>query len=147
MHPLIPIDMLAFLDRGNIGNARIAGLQEDFQLGGNRYQWLINIFYIAYVLAEFGILLWKVFPPHIVGAIVVFGWYVGTHHVIAILSTLVLLLTLVKKGLNRHRAGWRPGVGRAYGVEVFARRLRSLLRVRHKSTTDFALLPASNPSP
>lgn len=69
-------DMLAFLDRGNIGNARLAGLQEDFQLSGNRYQWLINIFYIAYVLAEFGILLWKVFPPHIVGAVVVFGWYV-----------------------------------------------------------------------
>ncbi|KAJ8133448.1 hypothetical protein O1611_g169 [Lasiodiplodia mahajangana] len=66
--------MLAFLDRGNIGNARIAGLQEDFNLVGDKYQWLINIFYIAYVLAEFGILLWKVFPPHIVGTIVVFGW-------------------------------------------------------------------------
>ncbi|KAI0443254.1 major facilitator superfamily domain-containing protein [Xylaria telfairii] len=67
--------MLAFLDRGNIGNARIAGLEEDFQLGHNdRYQWLINIFYIAYVVSEFGILLWKVFPAHIVGAIVVFGW-------------------------------------------------------------------------
>ncbi|KAJ2987080.1 hypothetical protein NUW58_g4701 [Xylaria curta] len=67
--------MLAFLDRGNIGNARIAGLEDDFQLNrDNRYQWLINIFYIAYVVAEFGILLWKVFPPHIIGAIVVFGW-------------------------------------------------------------------------
>lgn len=70
-------DMLAFLDRGNIGNARIAGLQEDFNLVGDRYQWLINIFYIAYVISEFGILLWKLFPPHIVGAIVVFGWYVA----------------------------------------------------------------------
>ncbi|GAW23171.1 hypothetical protein ANO14919_127210 [Xylariales sp. No.14919] len=69
--------MLAFLDRGNIGNARIAGLQDDFHLGSDGYQWLINVFYIAYVLAEFGILLWKVFPPHIVGAVVVFGWYVG----------------------------------------------------------------------
>ncbi|KAI0448290.1 MFS general substrate transporter [Xylaria acuta] len=67
--------MLAFLDRGNIGNAKIAGLEVDFQLDrNNRYQWLINIFYIAYVVAEFGILLWKVFPAHIVGAIVVFGW-------------------------------------------------------------------------
>ncbi|KAI0206683.1 major facilitator superfamily domain-containing protein [Astrocystis sublimbata] len=66
--------MLAFLDRGNIGNARIAGLEKDFNLDSNGYQWLINVFYIAYVLAEFGILLWKVFPPHIVGAIVVFGW-------------------------------------------------------------------------
>ncbi|KAI0395220.1 MFS general substrate transporter [Xylariaceae sp. FL0594] len=67
--------MLAFLDRGNIGNARIAGLEHDFFPGNSsKYQWLINIFYITYVLAEFGVLLWKIFPPHIVGAIVVFHW-------------------------------------------------------------------------
>ncbi|KAI1170952.1 MFS general substrate transporter [Nemania sp. FL0916] len=66
--------MLAFLDRGNIGNARIAGLEEEFHLSNSQYQWLINIFYIAYVLAEFGVLLWKRFPPHIVGAVAVFGW-------------------------------------------------------------------------
>ncbi|KAI1814205.1 MFS general substrate transporter [Poronia punctata] len=66
--------MLAFLDRGNIGNARIAGLEEDFKLDSSDYQWLVNIFYITYVLAEFGVLLWKVFPPHIVGAVVVFSW-------------------------------------------------------------------------
>ncbi|KAI1093782.1 MFS general substrate transporter [Rostrohypoxylon terebratum] len=66
--------MLAFLDRGNIGNARIAGMAKDLELDGNRYQWLLNIFYITYVLFEFGVLLWKVFPPHIVGAGVVFLW-------------------------------------------------------------------------
>ncbi|KAI0882498.1 MFS general substrate transporter [Annulohypoxylon maeteangense] len=66
--------MLAFLDRGNIGNARIAGMAKDLKLDGNRYQWLLNIFYITYVLFEFGVLLWKVFPPHIVGACVVFLW-------------------------------------------------------------------------
>lgn len=66
--------MLAFLDRGNIGNARIAGMAKDLELDGNRYQWLLNIFYITYVLFEFGVLLWKVFPPHIVCAGVVFLW-------------------------------------------------------------------------
>ncbi|KAI1328203.1 MFS general substrate transporter [Xylariaceae sp. FL0255] len=66
--------LFAFLDRGNIGNAKIAGLDTDLDLVGNRYQWLINAFYIAYVIAEFGVLLWKIFPPHIVGAVVVFGW-------------------------------------------------------------------------
>jgi hypothetical protein len=71
--------MLAFLDRGNIGNARIAGLERDFFEGdSSKYQWLLNIFYITYVLFEFGVLLWKIFPPHIVGAVVVFGWYVGS---------------------------------------------------------------------
>ncbi|KAI1805747.1 MFS general substrate transporter [Daldinia bambusicola] len=66
--------MLAYLDRGNIGNARIAGMAQDLHLDGNRYQWLLNIFYIAYVVFEFGVLMWKIFPPHLVGAVVVFGW-------------------------------------------------------------------------
>ncbi|KAI0009542.1 MFS general substrate transporter [Xylariaceae sp. FL0662B] len=66
--------MLAFLDRGNIGNARIAGMAQELKLDSNRYQWLLNIFYITYVIAEFGVLLWKIFPPHIVGALVVFAW-------------------------------------------------------------------------
>lgn len=66
--------MLAYLDRGNIGNARIAGMAQELKLDGNRYQWLLNIFYITYVLFEFGVLLWKIFPPHIVGTVVVFGW-------------------------------------------------------------------------
>lgn len=66
--------MLAFLDRGNIGNARIAGMAKELGLDTNRYSWLLNIFYITYVIAEFTVLLWKVFPPHIVGSIVVFSW-------------------------------------------------------------------------
>ncbi|KAI1471582.1 MFS general substrate transporter [Daldinia caldariorum] len=66
--------MLAYLDRGNIGNARIAGMAQDLHLDGNRYQWLLNIFYIAYVVFEFGVLMWKIFPPHLVGTVVVFGW-------------------------------------------------------------------------
>ncbi|KAI1480366.1 MFS general substrate transporter [Daldinia eschscholtzii] len=66
--------MLAYLDRGNIGNARIAGMAKDLDLTGNRYQWLLNIFYIAYVVFEFGVLMWKIFPPHLVGTVVVFGW-------------------------------------------------------------------------
>ncbi|KAI1377108.1 MFS general substrate transporter [Hypoxylon crocopeplum] len=66
--------MLAYLDRGNIGNARIAGMATELGLDSNRYSWLLNSFSIAYVVSEFGVLLWKVFPPHIVGAIVVFGW-------------------------------------------------------------------------
>lgn len=67
-------DMLAFLDRGNIGNARIAGMATELHLDSVRYQWLLNIFYITYIIFEFGVLLWKIFPPHIVGTVVVFGW-------------------------------------------------------------------------
>lgn len=35
------------LDRSNLGNAKLAGLQNAIDLGGNRYQWLANSFYIA----------------------------------------------------------------------------------------------------
>jgi hypothetical protein len=66
--------MLAFLDRGNIGNARIAGMAAELQLDTGRYNWLLNIFYITYVVAEFAVLLWKIFPPHVIASIVVFGW-------------------------------------------------------------------------
>jgi hypothetical protein len=77
--------MLAFLDRSNIGNARIAGMQKELSIDSDMYQWLLNIFYIAYVVAEFGVILWKLFPPHMVGAVVVLGWGImatvqaGTH--------------------------------------------------------------------
>ncbi|KAF7531385.1 hypothetical protein G7054_g8918 [Neopestalotiopsis clavispora] len=66
--------MLAFLDRGNIGNAKIAGMTEDLDLVGNKYQWLVNIFFITYIIFDFGILFWKIFPPHLVCTAVVFGW-------------------------------------------------------------------------
>ena len=68
--------MLAFLDRSNIGNAQIAGMAKELELTGNRYSWLLTIFYITYIVFEFSLLLWKIFPPHIVGTFVVFGWYV-----------------------------------------------------------------------
>ena len=66
--------MLAFLDRGNIGNAEIAGMQQDLKLTSSQYAWFATIFYITYIVFEFSLLFWKLFPPHIVGALVVFGW-------------------------------------------------------------------------
>lgn len=45
--PLITVVyMLSVLDRSNIGNARIAGMQQDLNLTGNKYQWFLTIFYI-----------------------------------------------------------------------------------------------------
>lgn len=47
MIPLILIlYSLSVLDRSNIGNARVAGMATDLNLVGNKYQWLLNIFYI-----------------------------------------------------------------------------------------------------
>lgn len=38
---------LSVLDRSNLGNARIAGMEDDINLTGKRYSWLGTIFYIA----------------------------------------------------------------------------------------------------
>ncbi len=71
---LLPLDMLAFLDRSNIGNAVIAGMTHDLHLVGDRYHWLLTIFYITYIVFQFSILFWKIYSPHRVATVVVFFW-------------------------------------------------------------------------
>ena len=66
--------LLAFLDRSNIGNARIAGMEEDLDLTGDKYDWLLTIFYISYITFQWQSLMWKLIPPHIWCAFCVFGW-------------------------------------------------------------------------
>ncbi|KAF6762630.1 MFS general substrate transporter [Ephemerocybe angulata] len=41
-----------FIDRSNIGNARIAGLEKDTHLVGNQFNVLLTLFYVTYVLVE-----------------------------------------------------------------------------------------------
>lgn len=53
---LVPIVMmlylLAWLDRANIGNARVAGLQADLGLSDHQYQTAITVTYVPYIVAE-----------------------------------------------------------------------------------------------
>ncbi|RMZ91299.1 hypothetical protein DV736_g1452, partial [Chaetothyriales sp. CBS 134916] len=62
------------LDRSNLGNARLAGLQDAIDLKGERYNWLGTIFYISYILSQPLQMGWKKFPPHIYCACAVFFW-------------------------------------------------------------------------
>ncbi|KAF9876840.1 hypothetical protein CkaCkLH20_05686 [Colletotrichum karsti] len=41
-----------FLDRSNIGNARIQGMSKDINLEGFRFNWVLSIFYIVYLFVE-----------------------------------------------------------------------------------------------
>jgi sugar phosphate permease len=66
--------LLAFLDRSNIGNARIAGMAEDLRLTSPDYEWLLTIFYISYICFTFLAIMWKVVPPHQWAAFCVLGW-------------------------------------------------------------------------
>jgi sugar phosphate permease len=66
--------LLAFLDRSNIGNARIAGMEKDLRLTSSDYEWLLTIFYISYIVFAPLAIMWKVVPPHIWAAFCVLGW-------------------------------------------------------------------------
>ncbi|KAK5043574.1 hypothetical protein LTR84_011381 [Exophiala bonariae] len=44
--------LLSFLDRTNIGNARLAGLETDLEMVGHDYNNSLTIFFISYALAE-----------------------------------------------------------------------------------------------
>lgn len=48
----IVLYLLSFLDRGNIGNARIEGLAEDLNLTGHQYNMCLTIFFIFYASME-----------------------------------------------------------------------------------------------
>ncbi|KAF2104521.1 retrograde regulation protein 2 [Rhizodiscina lignyota] len=65
---------LSVLDRSNLGNARLAGLVQDIDLTGRRYDWLATVFYIAYILSQWMTIGWKAFKPHHWAAFAVFVW-------------------------------------------------------------------------
>ncbi|EME78268.1 uncharacterized protein MYCFIDRAFT_190618 [Pseudocercospora fijiensis CIRAD86] len=44
--------LLSFLDRTNIGNARLAGMEKDLDMEGHDYNNTLTIFFISYALAE-----------------------------------------------------------------------------------------------
>jgi len=44
--------LLSFLDRGNIGNAKIEGLQEDLKMTASQYNWCLTVFFFTYAAFE-----------------------------------------------------------------------------------------------
>ncbi|KAH0600462.1 hypothetical protein MHUMG1_01458 [Metarhizium humberi] len=69
--------LLSFLDRSNIGNARIAGMDEDLQTTPPRddwYEWALTAFYISYIAFEWMSLLFKLVPAHVVVSMTVLAW-------------------------------------------------------------------------
>ncbi|KAL1843364.1 hypothetical protein VTJ49DRAFT_1951 [Mycothermus thermophilus] len=69
--------MLSFLDRSNIGNARIAGMDDDLQSDPPRddwYEWSLGAFYVTYIAFEWMSLLWRIIPAHIYVSALVLSW-------------------------------------------------------------------------
>jgi len=50
--PLALLWLCNFIDRSNVGNARIAGLERDTNLHGNQFNIVLTVFYVTYLLVE-----------------------------------------------------------------------------------------------
>ncbi|EKG13517.1 Major facilitator superfamily [Macrophomina phaseolina MS6] len=100
--------MLSFLDRSNIGNAKIAGLSRDLSLSSNQYEWLLTAFYITYILFEWMTLMYRLIPPHIYIPLCVFSW--GLLASLQSLSTSFVSLLILRALLGISEAAFGPGV-------------------------------------
>ncbi|TKY90143.1 hypothetical protein EX895_000141 [Sporisorium graminicola] len=69
--------LLALLDRSNIGNAKTAGMEASLGMSDAQFQWLLTIFYIAYIIFQFQVLVYKLLPPSVWIAFCVFVWGVA----------------------------------------------------------------------
>lgn len=50
--PVMLLYLFSFLDRVNIGNARLYGLEEDLGLEGDQFQVAVSILFVTYILSE-----------------------------------------------------------------------------------------------
>ncbi|KAG9767952.1 MFS general substrate transporter, partial [Aureobasidium melanogenum] len=67
--------LLAYIDRSNIGNARIAGMAEDLDLYGMRYNVAVTLFFVSYGLFEVpSNIVLKLIRPSIWLSILCFSW-------------------------------------------------------------------------
>ncbi|QKX59346.1 uncharacterized protein TRUGW13939_06480 [Talaromyces rugulosus] len=116
--------LLAFLDRSNIGNAKIAGMETDLSLNGGAYAWLLTIFYISYTVFEFQALMWKIVPPHRWAAFTVALWGIAATCQSAVQNWSGLMALRFILGVAE--AGFGPGV--PYLLSFFYRRRELGLR-------------------
>ena len=65
--------LLAFLDRSNLGNAKVAGLEEDLQLTGTQYNLAATVFFFPYCLLEIpaNVMLKLLRPSRWIGCLVI----------------------------------------------------------------------------
>ncbi|KAK4155740.1 major facilitator superfamily domain-containing protein [Chaetomidium leptoderma] len=101
--------LLSFLDRGNIGNAKIEGLQEDLNLTDGQYNWCLTAFFFPYAAFEVpsNLMLKKVRPSIWLPSIMVAWGFVMT--LMGIVHNYTGLLT-ARFFLGVTEAGLFPGV-------------------------------------
>ncbi|KAI0066040.1 MFS general substrate transporter [Artomyces pyxidatus] len=118
--------LLSFLDRSNIGNAKIAGMSKDLHLVGLRYNLAAALFFIPYCLAEVpsNILLKLTRPSRWIPSIMV-AWGLVMTLMCLVNSYHALLVTRIFLGLAE--GGLFPGV--TYYISLWYPRRMQAMRV------------------
>ncbi|KAI5810573.1 major facilitator superfamily domain-containing protein, partial [Pyronema omphalodes] len=118
--------LLCFLDRANIGNARIQGMQQDLGLGGFRFNWALTIFYIPYLLFEVpSNILLKLVGAKIFIPFLVFGF--GFCSLACSFVTTHTHLYVARAFLGLFEGGTMPGI--AFFLSNFYRRGELMFRI------------------
>ncbi|KAF2688174.1 MFS general substrate transporter [Lentithecium fluviatile CBS 122367] len=99
---------LSFLDRSNIGNARIAGLADELKLSSRQYEWLLWAFYITYIAFEWMTLMYRIVPPHIYISLCILSWGIIASAQALVTSFSFLLFLRALLGISE--AAFGPGV-------------------------------------
>lgn len=73
--PLTLLYILAFIDRSNIGNAKIAGMNEELGLTGAQYNMALTVFFFPYAFFEIpSNIILKTMRPSLWIGILVVAW-------------------------------------------------------------------------
>lgn len=108
--------LLSFLDRGNIGNAKIEGLQEDLGMSGAQYNWCLTVFFFTYAAFEVpSNLLLKRLRPSVWLPTIMVAWGVVMTLMGIVTSYEGLLIARIFLGVTE--AGLFPGV--AYYITMW----------------------------
>ncbi|KAL2210209.1 MFS general substrate transporter [Sarocladium strictum] len=118
--------MFCFIDRANIGNARLAGLEEDLGLTGYDYNIVVTMFYVSYIIFEI--------PSNLCCKWVGPGWFLPTATLLFGVASLgtAFVHTLgqcsaVRFILGIFEAGMLPGI--AYYMSRWYRRSELVFRL------------------
>lgn len=99
---------LSHLDRGNIGNAKLAGMGKDLDLEGKRFELVVIMFFVGYICFQWGILLWKIIKPRQFVPWIIIGWGIVSTCCAAVQTWRELLILRVLLGV--FEACFSPGI-------------------------------------
>lgn len=104
--------LFCFIDRANIGNARLAGLEKDLGLKGYDYNAILSVFYVSYIVFEI--------PSNIACKWLGPGWFIpiislcfGIASIGTAFVTNIQSISAVRFILGIFEAGMLPGIGKS----------------------------------